>query len=188
MVDKQKLVMYDAPEAASIQTVTGWVDRTGRFWGADEHMARYCGSTHRICEGCKEVLEHRTYCRTCAARKEAEKFAAMPRVPWDGTTPICIHHGDTFFFSSEELRDYCHDNDLMPWNLALVHTEPAYATQIDPNEYYTDNLPEDGEVPTDIEEAFDELNRKIQACKEPLCWWPSTTAVDPDCLRTLFPT
>ncbi|MDE9687494.1 hypothetical protein R4T22_18735 [Citrobacter portucalensis] len=38
----EKIVMMDSDEAASIQTVTGWVDRQGRFWGGDEHQARCC--------------------------------------------------------------------------------------------------------------------------------------------------
>ena len=45
MAEKQ-IIMEDSPEAASIQTVTGWVSRTGRFWGNDERMARFDGSTH----------------------------------------------------------------------------------------------------------------------------------------------
>jgi hypothetical protein len=47
---EEKVVMYESSEAASIQTVTGWVGADGRFWGNDEHMARYCGATHRHCE------------------------------------------------------------------------------------------------------------------------------------------
>jgi hypothetical protein len=46
----EKIVMMDSDEAASIQTVTGWVDRHGRFWGKDEHQARWCGATHRKCK------------------------------------------------------------------------------------------------------------------------------------------
>ncbi|HAT6800607.1 TPA: hypothetical protein JAN03_00980 [Citrobacter freundii] len=46
----EKIVMMDSDEAASIQTVTGWVDRHGRFWGGDEHQARWCGATHRKCK------------------------------------------------------------------------------------------------------------------------------------------
>lgn len=46
----EKIVMMDSDEAASIQTVTGWVDRQGRFWGGDEHQARWCGATHRKCK------------------------------------------------------------------------------------------------------------------------------------------
>ena len=37
--EPEKIVPYDSSEAASIQTVTGWVSRSGRFWGNDEHMA-----------------------------------------------------------------------------------------------------------------------------------------------------
>ncbi|MEB2744543.1 hypothetical protein [Citrobacter portucalensis] len=46
----EKIVMMDSDEAASIQTVTGWVDRQGRFWGKDENQARWCGATHRKCK------------------------------------------------------------------------------------------------------------------------------------------
>jgi len=48
--EPEKIVPYDSAEAASIQTVTGWVSRSGRFWGNDEHMARYDGCTHRKCD------------------------------------------------------------------------------------------------------------------------------------------
>ena len=38
--EPEKIVPYDSAEAASIQTVTGWVSRSRRFWGDDEHMAQ----------------------------------------------------------------------------------------------------------------------------------------------------
>ena len=47
MNDIKKIILPESPEAASIQTVTGWVSSNGRYWGNDEHMARYDGSTHR---------------------------------------------------------------------------------------------------------------------------------------------
>ncbi|KGB00537.1 hypothetical protein DR73_495 [Enterobacteriaceae bacterium ATCC 29904] len=43
----EKVVMMDSPEAASIQTLTGWVDRQGRYWGKDEHQARWCGAMQK---------------------------------------------------------------------------------------------------------------------------------------------
>ena len=49
MADKS-VIMYDSPEAASIKTITGWVSSAGRFWGDNEHMARYDGSTHMKCK------------------------------------------------------------------------------------------------------------------------------------------
>ena len=47
MNDIKQIILPESPEAASVQTVTGWVSRTGRYWGNDERMARYDGSTHR---------------------------------------------------------------------------------------------------------------------------------------------
>ena len=35
---EKPIIMEDSPEAASIKTVTGWVSRTGRFWGNDERL------------------------------------------------------------------------------------------------------------------------------------------------------
>jgi hypothetical protein len=32
-MNNEKVVMYDSPEAASLQTVTGWVSRDGRSEG-----------------------------------------------------------------------------------------------------------------------------------------------------------
>ena len=37
----EQIIAYDSAEAASIQTVSGWVSRAGRFFGNDEHMARH---------------------------------------------------------------------------------------------------------------------------------------------------
>ncbi|WP_244858805.1 hypothetical protein [Pseudomonas sp. B2021] len=61
---EEKVVMYEPPQAASIQTVTGWVGADGRFWGKDEHMARWCGATHRHCEKNPDhpIHEIRSYC------------------------------------------------------------------------------------------------------------------------------
>lgn len=66
-----EMILASSPEAASIQTVTGWVARDGRFWGDDERMARYCGSTHSICEKnpAHGPVENRSYCEACYAER-----------------------------------------------------------------------------------------------------------------------
>jgi len=46
----ETVVMEDSAEAASVQTVTGWVSRLGHFFGANEgaeRTARYDGCTQR---------------------------------------------------------------------------------------------------------------------------------------------
>ncbi len=76
----EKIVMMDSDEAASIQTVTGWVDRHGRFWGKDEHQARWCGATHRKCNNKPhEHPIHSThgYCEECHRESRQAKFATV---------------------------------------------------------------------------------------------------------------
>ena len=72
MTDKKR-ILYDSPEAASVQTVTGWVSSRGMFCGNDEHMARHHGSTHRVCEKNLDHGEHETrgYCEVCAREGRA---------------------------------------------------------------------------------------------------------------------
>src|ERR1035437_3570679 len=126
---EDKIVMADSDEAASIKTVTGWVSRTGRFWGGDEKMARYDGSTHRLCE-CGEVIANRSYCSKCSDRKKHEQYLALPKMAWDGVTPLHLHGTDLYFFDAEELLEHCAELGCQPKDLALVVCAPKYAREI----------------------------------------------------------
>ena len=176
---EEKVVMYESPEAASIQTVTGWVDPSGRFWGKDEHMARYCGSTHRQCANNPAHPIHATngWCEDCRAEIRAAKFDAMPKRVWAGEV-ITEYDGDKYFFDEESLRDHLIDNDIDPADLKLVFCTPNYPSQIDPNDHFCDDLPEDGEINDDqLLAAFDLLNEMIRK-SPPLSWSPGKEAVD----------
>lgn len=77
---KEKIVMMDSDEAASIRTLTGWVDRQGRFWGNDEYQARWCGATHRKCKNKPEehpIHSTHGYCEECHRESRQAKFAEM---------------------------------------------------------------------------------------------------------------
>lgn len=54
--EPEKIIPYDSAEAASIQNVTGWVSRSGRFWGNDEQMARYDVVSPMDSSGSRKVL------------------------------------------------------------------------------------------------------------------------------------
>lgn len=176
---EEKVVMYESPEAASIQTVTGWVDPSGRFWGKDEHMARYCGSTHRHCAKSPDHPIHATngWCEDCRAESRAAKFDAMPKRVWGGEV-ITEYDGDQYFFDEEDLRDYLIEHEIDLGDLKLVFCTPNYARQIDPNDHFCDDLPEDGEVNDDqLLAAFELLNEMISKCP-PLSWSPGNEAVE----------
>lgn len=171
MLKDKGIIMYDAPEAASLQTVTGWMTADGRFFGQDEHLARFCGATHRRCENNPDhqVHEIRGYCAQCYSEKRAKVFAAMPTKDWAGE-PLVNFDGARYFFDADSLRDYLIDNALDLADLRLCICEPNMAQELDPNDIFCDDLSEDGEIHDDqLLAAFDLLNEVIRKA-EPLSW------------------
>lgn len=166
----EKVVMYDSPEAASLQTVTGWVARGGQFWDNDEHMARYVGSTHKVCsvDSGHGVVERNYCCEKCRATKLQAKFDAMARADWDGTTPLVVFDSDTYFFDEDSVRDWLLDNDIALEDAQLVICKPNMACEFD-GDCWSDDLPEDGELSTRLQAAIEELN-KVARSEPPLSW------------------
>lgn len=175
------IILPEDDAAASIQTVTGWVSREGRFVGDDERQARWEGSTHKRCEKHDIIHARNSYCETCYNEREIEKFMAMPIQVWNGE-PICTHDGDKYFFGASELYEYCEFENVHPKEILLVFAEPEYADTLDPHDHYSDALSDGADLPDAIVKAFEVLNAAIEACGEPLCWWPGKVRVDPKSL------
>lgn len=184
MKTKDKVVLYDSEEAAQRVTITGWASRHGNFYGTGtgaEHAARWDGCTHLVCgtEGCTALVPKHSFtiCDDCRPAKEQAKFDAMPKVAWDGKTPLCVHDGDEYFFSAEELADYCHDNDTNPEDMQLVMCIPNYAHCLDTDCF--GDLPEDcnlEDVSQDLEAMLRDINMFISANRPILSWSPGKTA------------
>lgn len=180
-----KVVMMDSDEAASIQTLTGWVDRQGRFWGDNEHQARWSGSTHRKCG--KHPEQHpaypsNSYCESCRKEYRQAKFAEMKRVAWRGE-PLVIFDTDTYFFDAESLEDYCRDHDVLPGDLQLVICLPNHIDQFDILQHCEEILPEDGEIsfiPEAVQVAVEALNKAIKESAAVSWSQGSLVAVLPD--------
>lgn len=176
-----KTIMYEAPEAASVKTVTGWVSASGRFWGNDEQMARFDGATHRLCEKNAAHGRHeiRSYCKQCRDERMQARFEAMPRQAWDMSTPVVIYDTDLYFFDPEALIDHMRDHDIGVADIALVLCEPQYPRPIDGGDHCGDLLPEDdeGTLPNALQLAFDALNKAIRECP-PLSWIQGKVAID----------
>ncbi len=169
-----KIILDTDEEAASVKTVTGWVSSTGRYWGEDEHMARFDGSTHKACE-CGEIISRSDYCHPCHLKKEQEKYNSFVVVEWDKESPICEYSGDQYFFDHESLCDYLSDSEIHVSALNLVLCEPHPIQQID-SDYFSDDQHEDFELPDDIQTALDSLNKVIQE-SAPVTFYPSKVAV-----------
>ena len=129
----EQIIAYDSAEAASIQTVTGWVSRTGIFFGNDEHMARYDGCTHRQCGKCSALIPVHSYCRDCADKASIEKYASMPRADWNGSDMLYSKAHDVWFQDADYLADYCDEHSCtwnglrmsLPRSFALIRNSPS---------------------------------------------------------------
>jgi hypothetical protein len=173
------MIFPDSLEAASYQTVQGWVSRTGVFFGKDEEMARDHGATHVKCKTCGEPIPKHGYtkCKDCREKAEIERYAKREHKPWDGETMVYSEMADEFFQNRYEVEEYCDEYNVSLEDLRLVHCEPEFTQEIDPDEHYEID-DEEKYLPREIEEAFEKLNEVIRNCKEPLCWYPGKFAVE----------
>ena len=175
----EKIIFAEDDNAAVYRTdLKGWVSAAGHYYREDERLARYDGSTHTHCNDCGVVIpKSRAKCNSCYEKIHIKKYYDMPVGEFTDGWLYCANVDEYF-------RDYCdlvdhYESNEMDLNLARpIICEPVLATKIDPNEYYQDDLPEDVEVPSEIEEAFDILNNAISQCKEPLSWQPGKYRFD----------
>lgn len=165
----EEKILYNSDDAASIKTVTGWVSSSGRFWGKEEHMARWEGCTHKLCECGNEMQKGYTICERCLSKKAIERYDKMPFKDWDGETPLVLFNDDRYFFHEEDIEMYLEDNELKPEDLRLVICEPNYLTEIEPD-IWEDIWPEGrDDLPKDVKRALDLLNRIIHR-QPPFSW------------------
>ena len=140
----QKVIIYE--EAAEEISVTGWTCTTcRRFYGKDEHIARWCHSTDLPCKRCEtgRVQKHRTYCNTCQAKADLERWLSLPEKEWDGEAVLAIWHNDKYFFHPEELLDELDDEDVKLEEMRLVLCERIYPPSFNLAEHCQDYLPDD---------------------------------------------
>ena len=173
-------VMYDSDEAAEVRwNISGWVDRNGRFWGNDEHMARWSGCTHIKCE-CGAVREKCwTKCEACREHGRLEHYIAMPVQDWDHDSPIYSLTYERYFFNDEQLQEFVGElfedgADVTELSMMLITCVPQHYHQIDA-EIYHDIMAEDEEdLPMEIQQAMDVFNRAVSAYVKPASWAPCT--------------
>lgn len=179
-----KPIFPESDEAAKFVTgISGWVDRDGHFWGNDERMARYSGSTHRHCD-CGEVVEQRSYCIACHRRKEIENYKNAQKIEWDHETPLYSQAHDKYLFDKDDLFDLmCETEVTDPDELELFICESVKLSHID-GDYWDDDLPEDHDLPDNVQSALDALNKAIIEAGT-VSWFPGQVAAIVD-LNTPF--
>lgn len=176
---QEPVVMFDSPEAAKLVTLTGWVSRTGIFYGDNERIARYAGCTHRPCETCGAPTEkHYLKCDACREKADLERYLARPAAPW-AQGMIFSEATDEYYEDLDSFLEACFDYDtdipIDPIDLRPVLCEPNYARQLE-EDFFGDELPEDGDLPDDIATAVEAFNAAIAG--KILSWSPGKTRLD----------
>ena len=167
--ERKAIVLNTSDDAAKLVTVTGWVSRDGRFYGDDERLARWAGCTHLVCE-CGEMMDKGyTKCLKCRVKSDHERWLKLPLVEWDGVTPLTIFGDDTYFFDVESIYEHAEEAGCAVSALELVVCEPCFAREVD-EDYWQDDLAEDGELPLEIRKALLKFNEVVRAYRQPLSW------------------
>lgn len=167
---REKPVLYHDDGVAEQVTLTGWRSRHGHFYGDNEHLARWDGCTHVICACGTATPKHYTACEACRQKADDARYLALPLVDWNGEM-VCTFDNDRFFRDEEEFLDWCELEELDPAEVQLVACEPRGLREVDPD-YWTDELPEDGELPGPLQDALDAFNAVVREHnKTPSVWW-----------------
>lgn len=158
-----KLILADGTESEL------WVSSKGRGY-REEHTARYDGCTHRQCECGSWVEKGWTKCDKCRSKASTERYYAMPSKPYD-EGPVVLYSDDTYFWSIDDILDYCHENEVKKEELQLVHCVPTSIPEVD-WDYFSDVIPIDGDEDVfskEMEDALNNLNKIIREHK-PVSW------------------
>ncbi|WP_114110648.1 hypothetical protein [Thalassospira xiamenensis] len=169
-------ILYSSPEAAQLKQVTGWVSANGHFYGDNEHLARWAGCTHILCNECgqHEHSKSWTCCDACRAKHEIARYEDKPFKAWEGE-PLFSHSHDRYFFDGDELLEFSLEHAVLPGEMRLSICEPDTLQMVDFDEIWTDRLPEDmhlGDMAPELAEALAKVNDAIQHTKPVLGWNP----------------
>lgn len=189
MAKEAKSIPYETN--AELRTVEGWCCKTcGKYWGkgeSGERAAKYCCCTDRLCERCGKARtrdRHYLNCAGCEALRDAERFDALEKKPYDGTA-VVVWNDDRYLFDEGELRDWLSEIEIDDRSeVRLVFAEckkPGWGRSV--SELLVDELYDDAEFDTR------EIDKQIEewvAEHAPDVYWPTNVAVAPESIAELF--
>ncbi len=179
---KEKKILMDSPEAAEfVENIKGWVSSKGLFYGnnkTSECLARFNGCTHRFCENCgEETAKSYKICPACREKRAVEKYNNMPRKKYSSEY-LYSDAADRYFADYESMVDYCEAEECTLESLRLIICEPSKIKEVDADCHLEEIIPDDGELPQDIYDAFEELNCFLRNYVTPISYIPGENAAD----------
>jgi len=136
-------------------------------------------STHVDCELCSKEFEkpytHSKFCPECKIKVDNEKFLALPLVEWDEECPLVIWGDDKWFYSREDIEEFCDEHEIELSDLQLVTSYKTSFSEID-FEYWADNLHEDWDDKV-FDEKLKEFNKFLRE-HDTNTWMPTNKRVE----------
>jgi hypothetical protein len=176
-MERDKMILNTSGEAATYRTdIAGWVSRDGLFFGKDERTARYSGCTHLACADCGVPVPKNSYtvCRPCRETRDLKRYLERERKPYEGGM-VYSDSEDRYFESLDEALEYAEDEGKEPDDLRLLLCTPNHVRPLE-SDYCCDELPEDGDLPSAIEEAMEAFNEAVKGIV--VSWSPGKYAID----------
>ncbi len=175
MVEQKDKIIF--PEDAPVEyreDIKGWV-YDGHYYGKDERAARWAGSTHSRCVACGEAaVKCYTLCPCCSEKRHKDRYAKMPSRRLTQADEMVYSHTHDEWIPTEDIDEYCELHGCSEKDLMLETTKPVMWSDVIFNsieDVCRQDWPEDVEPPADIEKAFDELTKVVNACRDHPAWW-----------------
>ena len=126
-----------------------------------EEAARTCCSENSWCFVCKKRRTRYPHhaCDVCAAIRNRERWEKCEERPVE--FPLTLQDGDQWFYSGDDLDEYCDEHELKAENLLLRIGRRVILSMFEPSEFWCDEIAED-DKPTDDGECR-ELAAQINA-------------------------
>lgn len=168
----EKIILISDEESAEYKTISGWVSRTGRFFGEHEDEARRHGSTHFKCE-CGKIYLNTSYCKSCSTKSAYENYSKLEFKEWDLKSFVYSVTLNEYFENELDLIFHLDDENIICEDLKLILCEPIKVPEIYYS-YFEDALPDgydlDDVASPEFMIALEKLNKLIE--NEKWTWIP----------------
>lgn len=137
--------------------------------------------THVDCEQCGTEFEKQytydRFCIDCANKIREDKYLKLDLVEWNGKDVLNIYNDDKYFFDTDEIEEYCEENDIESKDLRLV---TCYKTSFSPIDWETiekEQTHEDWEPSDEFVFKVDEFNKWLTS-QSTNTWMPTNKRID----------